>query len=377
MDTPTILLAKRLMAIPSITPDDKGCQILIGERLEQIGFELHHLPFNQTSNLWAVHGKDEGPLLVLLGHTDVVPVGNVAEWKYPPFQPTIDNGFLYGRGSADMKGGLSALIVAAEKFIKKNKNHKGKIAFLITSDEEGTGVDGTPKVLDYLNQNNIKIDYCLVGEPSSEEGLGDVIKNGHRGSLNGYLKIKGMQGHIAYPYRFDNPIHKALPALEELINTQWDLGNQSFQPTSFQISNINAGLGATNVIPAELNLRFNFRFSTEVNFEILEDKVSSILNKYKLIYELRWERSGIAFITPSGKLLDCTKKAIKNILNKDALLSTEGGTSDGRFIAPLNVEVIELGPNNSTIHAVNEKVSVEELEQLTLIYENIFENILL
>lgn len=375
MDT-TLKLASELINLASLTPVDGGCQQMIAERLQQIGFEATHLRFEDVDNLWITHGKS-GPLFAFAGHTDVVPTGPIDKWKSDPFTAEIRDGYLYGRGAADMKGGIAAMVVAAEQFVRVHPDHKGTIAFLITSDEEGPSINGTRKVVEYLNNNNIKIDWCIVGEPSSDKKLGDVIRIGRRGSLNGTLTINGIQGHVAFPDIADNPIHKASGFLAEITSIEWDQGNDSFPPTTFQISNINAGTGAENVIPGNVKILFNFRYSTETTDDELKEKVISLLKKHDLDYNIEWKLSGLPFLTISGVLVDASCKAINQICNIETVCSTGGGTSDGRFIAPTGAEVIELGVVNETIHKINECVKVEDLETLTTIYENILEQLLL
>ncbi len=374
--TATLELAKRLISRRSVTPSDGGCQEILIDRLQNIGFEIERLRFADVDNLWARRGKD-GPLFAFAGHTDVVPTGPESQWDYPPFAAKMENGYLYGRGAADMKGSIAAMITACERFIDANPDHHGSIAFLITSDEEGPAVNGTAKVIELLNARNEKIDWCLVGEPTSDRVLGDMIKNGRRGSLNGKLTIHGTQGHIAYPHLAKNPIHLAAPAITELTAKQWDHGNKFFPPTTFQISNINAGTGATNVIPGDLELLFNFRYSTEVTHEQLKESVRDILDKHQLKYTLKWNLSGQPFITPEGELIKATCAAIKETTNIDTQLSTSGGTSDGRFIAPTGAQVLELGPLNATIHKVNECVRAEDLNTLSVIYEKIVMRLLM
>ena len=363
----TLELAKSLISKPSITPDDHGCQAIMIDRLNKIGFEIHPLKFGDVDNFWAVHG-DSGPLFAFAGHTDVVPAGDENAWNTKPFEPTIKDGYLYGRGAADMKGGLASMVTATEKFIKENPNHKGRIAFLITSDEEGVAVNGTVKVMDYLKANEQKIDYCLLGEPSSTSSTGDVIKNGRRGSLNGVLKVNGKQGHVAYPHLAKNPIHLVSPALDDLCNQEWDNGNDYFPATSFQISNMHSGDGVTNVIPGDAQVKFNFRYSTETNKENLQKKVHEILDLHNLDYSIEWSHSGYPFLTPKGELVSACVEAIKKTKGIDTELSTSGGTSDGRFIAQEGTQVVELGPVNATIHQVNESVLVQDLDDLSEIY---------
>ena len=370
----TLELAKSLISKPSITPDDLGCQAIMIDRLKKIGFEIHRLKFGDVDNFWAVHG-DSGPLFAFAGHTDVVPAGDENAWNTKPFEPTIKDGYLYGRGAADMKGGLASMVTATEKFIKENSNHKGRIAFLITSDEEGVAVNGTVKVMDYLKVNEQKIDYCLLGEPSSTSSTGDVIKNGRRGSLNGILKINGKQGHVAYPHLAKNPIHLVSPALDDLCNQEWDNGNDYFPATSFQISNMHSGDGVTNVIPGDAQVKFNFRYSTETNKENLQKKVHEILDLHNLDYSIEWSHSGYPFLTPKGALVSACVEAIKKTKGIDTELSTSGGTSDGRFIAQEGTQVVELGPVNATIHQINESVLVQDLDDLSEIYYQVLRNI--
>ena len=370
----TLELAKLLISKPSITPDDHGCQAIMIDRLNKIGFEIHPLKFGDVDNFWAVHG-DSGPLFAFAGHTDVVPAGDENAWNTKPFEPTIKDGYLYGRGAADMKGGLASMVTATEKFIKENPNHKGRIAFLITSDEEGVAVNGTVKVMDYLKANEQKIDYCLLGEPSSTSSTGDVIKNGRRGSLNGVLKVNGKQGHVAYPHLAKNPIHLVSPALDDLCNQEWDNGNDYFPATSFQISNMHSGDGVTNVIPGDAQVKFNFRYSTETNKENLQKKVHEILDLHNLDYSIEWSHSGYPFLTPKGELVSACVEAIKKTKGIETELSTSGGTSDGRFIAQEGTQVIELGPVNATIHQINESVLVQDLDDLSEIYYQVLRNI--
>ena len=370
----TLELAKSLISKPSITPDDHGCQAIMIDRLNKIGFEIHPLKFGDVDNFWAVHG-DSGPLFAFAGHTDVVPAGDENAWNTKPFEPTIKDGYLYGRGAADMKGGLASMVTATEKFIKENPNHKGRIAFLITSDEEGVAVNGTVKVMDYLKANEQKIDYCLLGEPSSTSSTGDVIKNGRRGSLNGVLKVNGKQGHVAYPHLAKNPIHLVSPALDDLCNQEWDNGNDYFPATSFQISNMHSGDGVTNVIPGDAQVKFNFRYSTETNKENLQKKVHEILDLHNLEYSIEWSHSGYPFLTPKGELVSACVEAIKKTKGIDTELSTSGGTSDGRFIAQEGTQVVELGPVNATIHQINESVLVQDLDDLSEIYYQVLRNI--
>lgn len=372
----TIELAKELIACRSVTPNDKGCQSIMINRLEAIGFEIKLLRFGEVDNFWAVHG-DEGDIFAFAGHTDVVPAGDENNWEYPPFEPTISNGMLCGRGAADMKGSLAAMIIATENFVKENPHHKNRIAFLITSDEEGEAIDGTIKVINHLNEINESIKWCIVGEPSSSKNVGDTIKNGRRGSLNLCLTVYGKQGHVAYPHLAKNPILDFSSALCELDSISWDNGNDFFPPTTFQISNINSGTGATNVIPAELKLLANFRFSSEITVDEIKNRFTSILKKHDLNFSIDWKLSGNPFITEHGTLIDESKKSIKEICGIDPVLSTGGGTSDGRFIAPTGAQLVELGPVNTTIHRVNERVKIDDLDKLQNIYFSIMRSILI
>jgi succinyl-diaminopimelate desuccinylase len=373
-DSPTLELTKQLISRQSVTPEDDGCQQLMTDRLAAAGFDIQPLPFEDVDNFWAIRGES-GPILCFAGHTDVVPSGPESSWQSPPFEPTVKDGVLTGRGAADMKGSLAAMVIAVENYVASNPNHSGRIAFLITSDEEGIAANGTVKVVEWLKQQNIIPEYCLVGEPSSSEKCGDTIKNGRRGSLGCKLRVIGKQGHVAYPHLADNPIHNVAPALAELANTEWDRGNDFFPATSFQISNINGGTGATNVIPGELDIVFNFRFSTEVTEQQLRETTEAILNKHQLNYEIDWHLSGQPFLTAEGELVDAAVTAVKQVTGMNTLLSTAGGTSDGRFIAPMGTQVVELGPVNATIHQINECVAVADLDQLTAIYESLLENL--
>ena len=373
--SPTLELSRALIARPSVTPDDQGCQQLLAERLQVLDFTIEHMRFDDVDNLWARHGSD-APLFVFAGHTDVVPPGPLDEWATAPFDPVIKDGYLYGRGAADMKSSIAAMVTACERFIAAHPGHKGSIAFLITSDEEGPSVNGTVKVVEALQARNEQIDWCLVGEPSSKEQTGDIIKNGRRGSLNGILEIRGQQGHVAYPQLADNPIHRAAPALAELAAVEWDAGNEFFPPTTFQISNIKAGSGTENVIPGLLNILFNLRFSTESTAETLRSRVEEILTRHGLDYEISWKLSGAPFLTPAGELVDAARTAIQSTIGLETLLSTSGGTSDGRFIAPTGAQVVELGPVNATIHQTNECVNIAELDRLTVIYEKMLKKLL-
>ena len=371
----TLELSRALIARPSVTPDDQGCQQLLAERLQALGFVIEHLRFGDVDNLWARHGSD-APLFVFAGHTDVVPPGPLDEWASAPFDPVIRDGYLYGRGAADMKSSIAAMVTACERFMVEHADHRGSIAFLITSDEEGPSVNGTVKVIETLQARNEQIDWCLVGEPSSKEQTGDIIKNGRRGSLNGILEIRGKQGHVAYPQLADNPIHRAAPALAELAAVEWDAGNEFFPPTTFQISNIKAGSGTENVIPGLLQVLFNLRFSTESTAASIQSRVEEILTRHRLDYELNWKLSGAPFLTPAGELVDAARSAIQSTAGLEPRLSTSGGTSDGRFIAPTGAQVLELGPVNATIHQINECVNIAELDRLTAIYEKILKQLL-
>lgn len=368
--SPTLALAFELLSRPSITPEDKGCQALMMKRLSEVGFNNEPMKFTEVDNFYSRRGS-QSPIVCFAGHTDVVPTGPEEAWQTPPFSPAIENNMLCARGAADMKGSLACMIVAIERFVAKHPNHKGSIALLITSDEEGPATNGTVKVVETLEARNEKLDMCIVGEPSSTKQVGDVIKNGRRGSLGLTLTIKGVQGHVAYPHLAQNPIHLAAPALAELSQEKWDNGNEFFPETSFQISNIHAGEGVTNVIPGELNIIANFRFSTEVTQKQLQDRTEAILNKHKLDFNAQWHLSGEPFLTSKSELVEAALSAIKEITGLNAELSTSGGTSDGRFIAPTGAQVIELGPCNESIHKVNESVSVSDLETLTDMYESI------
>lgn len=376
MDDETVSLCCDLISRESVTPQDGGCQTLMMERLRAIGFTCTDLPSGGVSNFWAERGA-QGPILVFAGHTDVVPTGPQSKWNTPPFEPTLRDGILYGRGTADMKGSLAAMITACEAFVANHPDHAGRIGFLITSDEEGPAVDGTVKVLEYLKQQQKSIDWCLVGEPSSSNTLGDVIKNGRRGSLGAVLTVRGVQGHIAYPHLADNPIHRLLPALHALTSELWDSGNEFFPPTSMQVSNINSGTGVTNIIPGEAVVQFNFRFSTEVTSEQLQQRTADILDAHELDYVLQWNLSGQPFLTSRGELVDATVASIADITGLDTELSTAGGTSDGRFIAPTGAQVVEVGPINESIHKINEQVLAADLPRLAAIYRGILERLLL
>ena len=374
--SPTLELAFDLISRDSVTPEDKGCQQLMIDRLEKAGFKIENLRFGEVDNFWARRGEGE-PVLAFAGHTDVVPTGPLEKWNTPPFEPTIkDDGMLYGRGAADMKGSLAAMVVAVERFVEAHPNHIGSIAFLITSDEEGPAKNGTVKVVEHLQARGEHIDWCIVGEPSSTNQLGDVVKNGRRGSLNGYLKVKGHQGHVAYPHLAENPIHMITGALDELTNYTWDNGNEFFPATSFQVTNINAGTGATNVICGELDMVFNFRYCTEVTAEQLMEITDAILQKHNVKYDLEWVLSGRPFLTSGGSLIDAIQHSVKKVTGYEPELSTSGGTSDGRFIAPTGTHVVELGPSNATIHKINECVNAEDLNLLTDVYQQILVDLL-
>jgi succinyl-diaminopimelate desuccinylase len=371
----TLQLTEQLISRPSLTPLDEGCLHIIGQRLEKLGFKLEMMRNGEVDNLWARRGNS-GKLICFAGHTDVVPTGPVEKWHSPPFTPTIREGLLYGRGAADMKGSLAAFVTSIEKFVATHPRHEGSIALLLTSDEEGIAVDGTVRVVEALQARNEKMDYCIVGEPTAVSKTGDTIKNGRRGSLSGDLTVKGVQGHIAYPHLVKNPIHLASPAIAELAATEWDKGNEYFPATSWQVSNIHGGTGATNVVPGTVDITFNFRFSTASTVEGLKAKVHAILDKHGLEYELNWSLSGKPYLTPRGNLVDAVSDAIKSVTGITTELSTTGGTSDGRFIADICPQVIELGPVNATIHKLNECVAVADLDILSDIYFHTLENLL-
>jgi len=374
-DSAVLTFAKALINKRSVTPEDAGCQELMSDHLHGLGFAIESMVFEDTTNLWARRGT-EGPLFCFAGHTDVVPSGPLDKWHTPPFDATEIDGYLHGRGAADMKGSLAAMLVAIERFVANHPDHKGSLAFLITSDEEGPFINGTTRVVDTLEARNEKIDWCVVGEPSSTHQVGDVVKNGRRGSLTGDLTVRGVQGHVAYPHLADNPVHNAAPALAELASITWDKGNDYFPPTSFQIANIQAGTGASNVIPGELAVQFNFRYSTEVTDEQLVKKVHSILDAHGLDYQLEWTYNGQPFLTGSGELVEATVATISELNKQPPQLLTTGGTSDGRFIARTGAQVVELGPVNATIHKVNECVRIADLEKLAEMYELILEKLL-
>lgn len=375
MESETLSLLKALIAIPSVTPQDGGCQQLLIERLAAIGFECETMQFGAVTNLWARRGT-AAPVLAFAGHTDVVPAGPSNEWHSNPFKPEIRDGILYGRGAADMKSGIAAMVTACERFVAQYPDHKGSIAFLITSDEEGPATDGTVRVIECLEARGEKIDWALVGEPSSNKALGDIVKNGRRGSLGATLTVRGVQGHVAYPQLADNPIPKVLPALDELCARVWDRGNDFFPATSFQISNINAGTGVTNVIPGVIEVQFNLRYSTELDHQQIRQTTEAILQKHGLEFSLLWNHSGQPFLTREGVLLEAAQQAIRQVTGLDPELSTAGGTSDGRFIAPTGAQVLELGPINASIHQIDEHIIVADLDRLSDIYQGILQRLL-
>jgi succinyl-diaminopimelate desuccinylase len=373
--SPTLELTAELVRRPSICPDDQGCLDVIGTRLAALGFRCERLPYPPVDNLWATHGSGR-PLLCFAGHTDVVPTGPREDWHTDPFEPVVKDGLMYGRGTADMKGGLAAMVTAAERFLAGHSGHPGTLAFLLTSDEEGAAVDGTRRVMQVLEARCNKIDWCVVGEPTSHESLGDTIKIGRRGSLSGRLTVHGVQGHIAYPHLADNPVHAFAPALAELVARHWDAGNAHFQPTSFQVANIAAGTGAPNVIPGELKVRFNLRFSTEQTVESLQRAVLEILDRHRVQYSIDWIIAGLPFLTTPGALTEAVSAAVREVTGHRPVFSTTGGTSDGRFIAPTGAQVVELGVGNATIHKVNECARVSDIEQLSVVYERVMEKLL-
>jgi succinyl-diaminopimelate desuccinylase len=374
-DKVLIDLTSQLIERPSVSPEDAGCQLLIAEYLQRLGFQIEHLRYDDVDNLWATLGT-QGPLFVFAGHTDVVPPGPASDWHTDPFGPVIKQGIMYGRGAADMKGSLAAMLTATSQFLLSRSSPRGTLGFLITSDEEDVALNGTRKVMETLSQRGTHIDYCVVGEPSSSDQLGDTIRVGRRGSLSGDLTVNGIQGHVAYPDLASNPIHRAVPALTKLTSERWDSGNDFFPATSCQISNINAGTGATNVIPGRLNVRFNFRFCPESSADSLKQRTEQILDEFELDYDIDWHLSGESFLTTGGKLIPAVKHAIQQVTGLKTAASTSGGTSDGRFIAPTGTEVVELGPCNATIHKVNEQVAVDELTQLSVVYTAILEQML-
>ncbi len=371
----TLELAKALIARRSMTPDDAGCQEILTDRLEKLGFRVERMRFGNVDNFWARKG-DTSPVICFAGHTDVVPSGPVASWKSDPFVPEIRDGMLFGRGAADMKTSLAAFVTAIESFLERHPDHDGSIALLITSDEEGIAVDGTVRVVDALKARNELLDYCIVGEPTCASNFGDTLKNGRRGSLSGTLTVKGIQGHIAYPHLAKNPIHLASPAIAELATIEWDKGNEYFPPTTWQISNIHGGTGATNVIPGTVEIQFNFRFSTASSMESLKSRVHEVLDAHGLDYDLEWSFSGKPYLTPRGSLVEAISDAIKSVQGIDPELSTSGGTSDGRFIADICPQVVEFGPMNATIHKIDECVAIDDIEPLRAIYEKTLKNLL-
>ncbi|WP_404363679.1 succinyl-diaminopimelate desuccinylase [Marinobacter sp.] len=372
--SPTLELAIDLIRRPSVTPDDAGCQELMMSRLAPLGFGGENMKFGDVDNLWARRGS-EGPVVAFAGHTDVVPTGPEKNWAHPPFDAIIREGYLFGRGAADMKGSLAAFVTACERFVANHPDHRGSIALLITSDEEGPAHSGTVKVVEALEARNEKMDWCLIGEPSSTHHVGDVIKNGRRGSLHGYLTVHGIQGHVAYPHLAENPVHRAAPALTELAAEQWDQGNEFFPATTFQVTRVEAGTGS-NVIPGEMLVHFNFRYCTENTADSLKARVLDILDRRELRYDLQWHLSGEPFLTANGALVEAARKAIRGVTGREAELSTSGGTSDGRFIAPTGAQVLELGPLNATIHKIDECVKAEDLDTLSAIYEEMLVELL-
>ncbi|HGM7290579.1 TPA: succinyl-diaminopimelate desuccinylase [Serratia marcescens] len=374
MTCPVIELAQQLIKRPSLSPNDEGCQQLMIDRLRAIGFTVEAMDFEDTQNFWAWRG--EGQTLAFAGHTDVVPTGDEKRWDNPPFEPAIRDGMLYGRGAADMKGSLAAMVVAAERFVAANPNHQGRLAFLITSDEEASATHGTVKVVEALMARNERLDYCLVGEPSSTERVGDVVKNGRRGSITANLHIHGVQGHVAYPHLADNPVHRAMPALNELVAIEWDRGNEFFPPTSMQIANVQAGTGSNNVIPGDFYVQFNFRFSTELTDAMIKQRVEELLERHQLNYSIEWRLSGQPFLTSRGALVDAVVNAVEHYSELTPQLLTTGGTSDGRFIAQMGAQVVELGPVNATIHKVNECVNAADLQLLSRMYQRIMEQLI-
>ncbi|KAB7895765.1 succinyl-diaminopimelate desuccinylase [Rouxiella sp. S1S-2] len=373
MICPVLDLAQQLIRRPSLSPNDAGCQEIMIARLQAIGFHIETMNIGDTLNFWATRGQ--GKTLAFAGHTDVVPTGDPSLWITPPFEPALRDGMLFGRGAADMKGSLAAMVVAAERFVAANPHHQGRLAFLITSDEEASAVNGTIKVVEALMARNDRLDYCLVGEPSSTTRVGDIVKNGRRGSMTANLQIHGVQGHVAYPHLADNPVHRAMPALNELVATEWDRGNEFFPPTSMQIANINAGTGSNNVIPGELYVQFNFRFSTELTDALIKERVATLLDKHQLNYTLNWVVSGQPFLTPRGELVDAVVNAVRHYSEITPELQTTGGTSDGRFIALMGAQVVELGPVNSSIHKINECVQAADLQLLSRMYQRIMEQL--
>lgn len=374
MSCPVLELTQQLIRCRSISPDDAGCQDILIERLHRAGFTVEEINIGDTRNFWATYGGN-GQTLAFAGHTDVVPAGDESQWTHPPYEPTLKDGILFGRGAADMKGSLAAMIVAAERFAESNPDPAGRLAFLITSDEEASAVNGTVKVVEKLMARNERVEYCLVGEPSSTGRVGDVVKNGRRGSITANLYIHGTQGHVAYPHLADNPVHRAAPMLNELVSIVWDEGNEFFPPTSMQIANISAGTGSNNVIPGELYVQFNFRFSTESTVESIQKRVNDLLDRHGLRYTLEWSLSGLPFLTPRGALVDAVVNAIEHYGEITPQLLTTGGTSDGRFIARMGTQVVELGPVNATIHKVDECVHAADLQLLSRMYQRVMEHL--
>ncbi len=373
--SPTLSLAKELIARRSLTPDDAGCQALIADRLSAAGLDCESMVFGQVTNLWGRRGAGE-PLFVFLGHTDVVPSGPESEWRTPPFEPIVREGYLHGRGAADMKGSVAAFVTALERFLSDHPDHRGSVGILITSDEEGDAVDGTVKVIEALSGRGEKIDWCLVGEPTSRERVGDMVKNGRRGSLTGRITVLGRQGHVAYPDQVINPVHAFAAGFSELAATFWDRGNADFPPTSFQVSNVNAGTGVENVVPGTLEACFNFRYSTELDADAIKQRVAEVLEKHGVRHRIQWAHGAKPFLTKEGLLVDAVRTAIGEVTGDDTELSTAGGTSDGRFVAPTGAEVVELGPVSATIHKIDECVKVEDLELLSRIYQRVMEILL-
>ena len=373
--SPTLALACELIRRPSVTPDDAGCQALIAGRLARLGFRTEPMRFGDVDNLWARHG-DGAPLLLLLGHTDVVPTGPPDDWSSPPFEPTIRDGYLYGRGAADMKGGVAAMVTAVERFVERRPGHGGSLALLLTSDEEGPAVDGVRRVTDVLAERGERIDWCLVGEPSSTDRLGDVVKNGRRGSLSGRIVVRGIQGHVAYPHLARNPVHDLARLLSKLADTVWDEGSADFPPTSFQVSNVTAGTGADNVIPGQAEAAFNFRYSTRHDRDSLVAAVESATRALDVDCRIDWRHSGGPFLTEPGRLIEAVGDAVESVAGYRPALSTAGGTSDGRFIAPTGAEVVELGPVNASIHRVDERTLAADLDRLSRMYEGVIDRLL-
>ncbi|WWP00966.1 MAG: succinyl-diaminopimelate desuccinylase [Candidatus Dasytiphilus stammeri] len=376
MHCPVIELTKQLISCRSISPDDAGCMVILMSRLSHLGFKIEKMDFNTTSNFWAWHGPREGDTFVFAGHTDVVPSGKLQDWITPPFVANIRDGMLFGRGAADMKGALAAMIVATERFITSYPNHKGRLAYLVTSDEESKATDGTIKVIETLLSRNENFHYCLIGEPSSNYILGDTIKYGRRGSLTADLTIHGIQGHVAYPHLADNPIHRIIPMLSDILKIEWDHGNQFFSPTNLQITNLQTSNPVNNIIPAKVGAQFNWRFGNEINDECIRQHTEMLLKSYNLNYTINWQLSGRPFLTKSGKLIDIVVNVVKKITGLQPNLSTNGGTSDGRFIKLICSQLVELGLVNLSIHKINEYVRIEDLQRLSIIYQNIITKLL-